>query len=185
MTVLYGFNSQPGPEPKYLLTGTAKCGVCDDGLRYKIKQGRSPQYVCYKGHVTRNAAMLDSAVETEIFRRLSEVDPSQYETDDIDDSAVMAEMDELERRLAAWEAEAIAGRVSPGAYGRAEQSLTARIEALRGKLVAPPGLELDPTSGRVTMSERRHVVRSLFTVVVPKLERWVRATADDVDITPI
>jgi hypothetical protein len=33
--------------------------------------------------------------------------------------------------------------------------------------------------------ERRQIVRGFFEVVVPKLERWVRAKPDDVLIAPI
>ncbi len=187
MTERYGFNSQPGPEPKYLLTGIAKCGVCGDGLRYYLKKGRvTPCYVCHAGHVSRPVAMLDEAVEGELFKRLNEVDPSQYESDDADDSAVLAEIDDLEGQLAEWEVEALAGRVSPGVFGRAEQSLTARIEALRAKLVAPTEREFDPDEwDDLLMSQRRRIVRGLFQVTVPKLERWVRATPEDVLITPI
>jgi site-specific DNA recombinase len=170
MRAMYGYNSQPGPEPMYLLSGIAKCGVCGDGLRYRAKQGRKPFYACQKGHVSRLADMLDKAVEAEIFKRLSGVDPSDYESDDADDSAVIAEIEELERQLAEWEAEAIAGQVSPGAFGRAERDLTARIGALRAKIETPSELELDPAQWpELTMAERRHTVRSLFEVVVPQL----------------
>jgi site-specific DNA recombinase len=186
MKALHGFSSQPGPEPRHLLSGIAKCGVCDEGLRYRAQEGRKPYYDCRKGHVSRLADMLDKAVEDEIFKRLSAVDPSDYESDDADDSAVIAEIEELERQLAEWEAEAIAGQVSPGAFGRAERDLTARIEALRGKIETPSELELDPAQWpELTMSERRYIVRSLVDVVVPKLARRVRALPGDVRITPI
>lgn len=39
MRAMFGFNSQPGPEPKYLLSGIAKCGLCDEGLWYRAKEG--------------------------------------------------------------------------------------------------------------------------------------------------
>jgi site-specific DNA recombinase len=186
MRAMYGYNSQPGPEPKYLLSGIAKCGVCGDGLGYRAKEGRKPFYACQKGHVSRLADMLDKAVGAAIFKRLSGVDPSDYESDDADDSAVIADIEELDQQLAEWEAEAIAGRVSPGAFGRAERELTARIEALRAKIETPSELELDPTQWpELTMAERRHIVRSLFEVVVPKLGRRVRALPGDVAITPL
>jgi DNA invertase Pin-like site-specific DNA recombinase len=187
MRAMYGFSSQPGgPEPKYLLSGIAKCGVCDEGLRYRARDGRVPYYDCRKGHVSRLADMLDKAVEDEIFKRLSGIDPSDYESDDADDSAVIAEIEELEQRLAEWETEAIAGRVSPGSFGRAERDLTAQIEALRGKIETPSELVLDPSQWtELTMAERRHVVRSLFEVVVPKLTKRVRALPGDVVITPV
>jgi hypothetical protein len=152
------------------------------------KKGRvTPCYVCYKGHVSRPvAAMLDTAVEAELFKRLSEVDPSEFESHDADDSAVLSKIEELERQLAEWEAEAIAGRVSPGVFGRAERDLNGRIEALRAKLIAPPKLELDREEWpELPMFERRQIVRGFFEVVVPKLERWVRAKPDDVLIAPI
>lgn len=186
MRTVYGFNSQPGPEPKYLLSGIAKCGVCGEGLRHRARQDRKPYYDCQKGHVSRLVDMLDKAVEGEIFKRLGELDPSQYEADDANDSAAIAEIAELERQLEEWEAEAIAGRVSPGAFGRAERDLTARSESLRAKIETPSELELDPTQWpELTMAERRHIVRSLFEVVVPKLAKRVRALPGDVRITPI
>lgn len=188
MTARYGFNSQPGPEPKYLLTGVAKCGVCGDGLRYYLKKGRvTACYVCYKGHVSRPVTMLDKAVEDELFKRLSDVDPAQYEADDADDNGgVLVEIEELERQLGEYEAEAIAGRVSAGAFGRIEQGLRERIEALRAKIVEPSELELNPDEWpELPMAERRQIVRGLFEIIVPKLERWVRARPEDVVIKPI
>ncbi len=186
MRGLYGYNSQPGPEPKHLLSGIAKCGVCDEGLRYRARDDRMPYYDCRKGHVSRLADMLDKAVEDEIFKRLSGIDPSDYDSNDADDSAVIAEIEELERQLAEWEAEAIAGRVSAGAFGRAERDLTARIEGLRAKIETPSELELDPAQWpELTMEERRHIVRALFHVVVPQLGKRVRALPGDVEITPV
>ncbi|ODQ98059.1 hypothetical protein BHQ21_26075 [Mycobacterium sherrisii] len=186
MRALYGYNSQPGPEPKHLLSGIAKCGVCAEGLRYRARDGRMPYYDCRKGHVSRLAEMLDKAVEDEIFKRLSGIDPSDYDSDNVDDTAVIAEIEELERRLAEWEAEAIIGKVSAGAFGRVERNLTARIEGLRATIETPSELELDPAQWpELTMAERRYVVRSLFEVVVPKLAKRVRALPGDVRITPI
>lgn len=186
MRAIYGFGSPPGQDPKHLLSGIAMCGVCGDGLRHRATYGRKPYYDCRKGHVARLADMLDKAVEDAIFTLLKDIDPAQYETEDADDSELIAQVEELQRQLGEWEAEAIAGGISPGVFGRAERELTAQIEALRGKLIAPPELELDLTQWpELTMAERRHVVRSLFRVVVPKLAKRVRALPGDVMITPI
>lgn len=186
MRVLYGRNSPQGPEPKYLLSGIAKCGVCGEGLRHRAKEGRKPYYTCYMGHVSRLVDMLDQAVERAIFKRLSGVDPSEYESTESDDAGVLAEIDELERQLVQWEEEAIAGRVSPAVFGRAEKSLNDRIACLRAKIEAPSEFELDPSLWpEMSMVERRQVVRALFTVVVPKLPRRMRAVPGDVQITPI
>lgn len=186
MRSMYGFNSQPGPEPKYLLSGIAKCGVCGEGLRHRAEEGRQPYYTCRKGHVARLADMLDKAVEAELFKRLSEIDPADYESDDADDSAVIAEIEELERQLAEWEAEARARRVTARMFGQMERELLTQIESLRAKIEAPSELELDPDQWpELSMADRRHVVRSLFEVIVPKLAKRVRALPGDVNITPI
>ncbi len=186
MRTLYAFNSQPGPEPKYLLSGIAKCGVCGEGLRHRAREGRKPYYDCQKGHVSRLVDTLDKAVEDEIFKRLSGVDPSDYESTDADDNAVIAEIDQLERELAEWEVEALARQVSARMFGQKERDLTARIESLRDKIDTPSELELDPSQWpELTMAERRHIIRSLFTVVVPKLGKRARAMPGDVDITPL
>jgi DNA invertase Pin-like site-specific DNA recombinase len=186
MVERFGFNSPPGPEPKYLLTGIAKCGVCNDGLRYRARDGRKPYYSCHKGHVSRLVDMLDKAVESALFRRLQEVDPSEFTTDDQDDDAIQDEIDELERQLTEWEAEAIAGRVSPGAFGRIEQGLRPQIDALEAKRSGPTDLEFDQALWPdLTMGEQRQIVRSQFDIVVPKLGARTRALPSDVRITPL
>lgn len=186
MRATYGTSSPRGREPVHLLSGIAKCGVCGEGLRHRSRDGRAPYYDCRKGHVSRLVDMLDKAVEAEIFKRLSDIDPSDYESDDADDSAVMAEIEELERQLAEWEAEARARRVSARMFGQMERELTTQIQALRGKIEAPSELELDPAQWPdLTMAERRHIVRALFEVVVLKLAKRVRALPGDVEITPI
>ncbi len=128
-----------------MLTGIAKCGVCDDGLRYRAKAGRKPYYACHNGHVSRLVEMLDSAVISALFKRLQDVDPSQYESGGPDDDAIQAEIDKLEGDLAEWEAKAIASEVSPGAFGRIEQGLRERIDALEAKRTGPTDLVFDPT----------------------------------------
>jgi site-specific DNA recombinase len=186
MRATYGYSSQPGPQPKYLLSGIAKCGECGEGLRHRARNGRKPYYDCRKGHVSRLVEMLDQAVEAEIFNWLSGIDPSLYETEDVDDSVVLAEIDKVQKRLDDWEAEAIAGKVSAGAFGRAERELTAEMESLRAKLHSSPELELDPAMWpELTIAERRQIVRALFRVVVPKLTRRARALPSDVTITPL
>jgi len=186
MTKLYGFNSQPGPEPKHLLTGIAKCGVCDDGLRYRAKAGRKPYYACHNGHVSRLVEMLDSAVISALFKRLQDVDPSQYESGGPDDDAIQAEIDKLEGDLAEWEAKAIASEVSPGAFGRIEQGLRERIDALEAKRTGPTDLVFDPTLWpELSVSERRQIIRAHLEVVVPKLGKRVRAVPGDVHIRPL
>ncbi len=187
MATRYGFNSQPGPEPKHLLTGIAKCGVCGSGLEYYHKKDRvTPVYWCHTGHVSRPVPLLDKTVETALFDRLADVDPAHYESGDEDASGALEAIEGLERNLEEWESEALAGRVSPGAFGRIEKGLRQQIEALQGSIVEPSGLELDPEEWpNLPMSERRRIIRGLFEITVPKLERWVRATADDVFITPV
>lgn len=168
---------------KYLLTGIATCGVCDDGLRYHLKRGRvTPVYRCHRGHVSIPVPVADEAVRRKVIERLSEVNPSDYESADVDDAAILAEIDGLERELD--EAQAglpvpLTGR-SLQMFAQFEQQQEDRIEALRAKLVAPPQLELDPDEWpSLAVDERRRIVRALFTVKLPKRESYARATVDD------
>jgi hypothetical protein len=124
----------------------------------------------------------DEAVRRKVIERLSEVNPSDYESADVDDAAILAEIDGLE-----WELdEAQAGLPMPltgrslQMFAQFEQQQQTRIEALRAKLVAPPQLELDPDEWpNLTVDERRHIVRALFTVKLPERESYARATVDD------
>lgn len=186
MTELYGFNSQPGPEPKHLLTGIAKCEVCKEGMRYRAKEGRKPYYSCQQGHVARLVEMLDKAVESALFRRLEDVDPSDYDSNGVDDEVIQAEIDELERQIAEWEAEAVAGRVSPSSFGNIEKGIRAQIEALEARRGGPTDLVFDATLWPdLTMTERRQIIRAHLEVIVPKLAKRVRALPGDVKITPL
>lgn len=186
MTEIYGYNSQPGPEPKHLLTGIAKCEVCKEGMRYRSKEGRKPYYSCQQGHVARLVEMLDKSVESALFRRLAGVDPSEYESNDVDDEAIQAEIEELERQIAEWETEAIAGRVSPGSFGNIEQGLRAQIDALEARRSGPTDLVFDAALWPdLSMAERRQIIRAHLEVVVPKLAKRVRAVPGDVKIRPL
>lgn len=186
MTETYGFNSQPGPEPKHLLTGIAKCAVCEEGLRHRAKAGRKPYYTCQKGHVSRLVEMLDKAVERKLFERLESVDPSDFESDAPNADAIQAEIDELEGQLTEWEAKAIASEISPGSFARIEQGLRGRIVSLAEKLAEPSDLELDLSLWPdLTVAERRQIIRAHFEIVVPRLGTRVRALPGDVRITPL
>jgi DNA invertase Pin-like site-specific DNA recombinase len=77
----------PGPEPRWLLTGSLRCAVCG-GMRFSVSPSsgtRIPSrvYTCRPnlqgmqgGHVTRDAYRLNALVEAAIIGRLSQPDAS-------------------------------------------------------------------------------------------------------------
>ncbi|MGA8328818.1 MAG: recombinase family protein, partial [Mycobacterium sp.] len=109
-----GYTSPPGPEPKYLLTGIARCGKCGEGVRWKFGKGRrTPSYECYRGHCSRLVESMDAAVEKALF---SFVPPIQAITKARgpqpkrhDDDAALRKIEGLENTLDEWTEAAIKG----------------------------------------------------------------------------
>jgi site-specific DNA recombinase len=172
--------TRPGPEPKHLLSGIAKCGVCGEGLRWKRYQGkRNPGYECYRGHCSREAGRMEAAVTQELFTWL----PAVYKLLS-EHAAATAEAQrkiaELQDQIKGWREAAIRGEVTPESFADIERGLLQRIEEQRGGL--SPGLVnvFDPQmvmAAWPTMSMRRkrfHVRLALDITVVPAERRGAR-----------
>jgi hypothetical protein len=175
----YGFTSRPGPDPKYLLTGIAKCGKCDEGLRMKRwgSTKRNPSYVCYRGHCCRVAHAMDAAVEKALFERLAQVDPADYESDDPIVAEAVRQIEELEDKLEDWTQSAVAGDITPQAFAKIEKGLRGRIAELSPKTAGKARPNPMPIEGleknwkRITMRQKRDIVRALVKVTVIPAER--------------
>lgn len=164
-------NLLPGPEPKHLLTGIAKCGICEDGLRYKTKNGTQPRYQCYAGHATRSSAELDEMVVNRLFEILEEIDPNQHESDDPVVDAAIREIERLEGKLEEWTENAIAEGVSPAAFAKVEKGLKERIAALRPKTSASKfrrlsAAQLGKAWPTLSTRERREIIRGYLVIKV-------------------
>jgi site-specific DNA recombinase len=185
----YGFNSQPGPEPKHLLSGLAMCGKCGEGLRRRTYANRKSTYECRMGHVARLAEDLDRTIEKRLFDRLSKVNPTKFEGDTAGVSAALGEIGKIEEHLEEWIAKSIAGEVTAAAFSRIEKGLRERITSLQPQASPPQFGGVDLTKiqanwGRMPMREKRAIVRAFFRITVKPIGR-VRALPGDVDITPI
>lgn len=162
----------PGPEPKYLLSNIAKCGVCDEGLRYRKRPGRNACYQCYRGHCVRSVKELDAAVERELFNYLGEIDPSEHESDDPVAAAALKEIAEIERQLEDWTENAIKEGVSPSAFAKVEKGWKDRINELRPKTETSGRKQLTPEQWKrawptLTTREKREFIRGYLIIKVP------------------
>lgn len=191
--------STQGAEPKHLLTGIAKCGVCGAGMRYfGPKSIKTPRYLCErKSCVSRRVDRVEELVIEVLFRILEDPDTMRYfaDADGSDLDTVAEELQVLRLRLdeaADMFADAIIDRLQ---LARIEKKLRPRIDELEGRMryVAPspvianlmgPDVELRWVA--LTPREQRAVVRELLDVTIkPSTAKCARTfNPDDVDITP-
>jgi len=90
-------------EPKYFLSGRAKCWRCGDRV-FASPMGPKGQrwmvYRCRKAHVTRRLDLVDRYVELVVLARLSRPDAADlFARDEYDLDALLAEAVELRRQL--------------------------------------------------------------------------------------
>jgi site-specific DNA recombinase len=124
-----------GNEPKYLLTGIAKCGICNDGTSVRANGSGTLRgkkgYQCEKvAHIHRNIELVDVWVERNITAYISQngidiLKPASRE--EIDTIALRAEAKKLRERKAA--------QVRMHALGEIDDSdLVTGLRAIRDRL---------------------------------------------------
>lgn len=196
---LDGYQSAPGPEPKYLLSNIAKCGVCGKGLVHKNYRNRKPLYICHEGHVSRIAEELDRIVEARLFLILSHFNPSEHTSEVPETQQLLDNLGEVEEELEGWIQSCEKGEVSRQSFIRMEKALTARADGIKDRLrnTHSPTERLDMDAVAWTwrhtdmpMRDKRRLVKVFFTIVVPPIGRTdsggrLRATSSDVSITHI
>lgn len=169
---------------KYLLSGLARCGVCDGPMRVLPGQrGRADSYVCQHGyHVRRPRAAVDDLVTRVVLARLARPDAAR----------ALARGDDAEAQQAADHAAGIRARLDEAADayaadtidGRQLQRITARLRpeldaaehAARAASTAPDLADLahPDIAARwdgLPLARRRAVVDLLVTVTVLKTAR--------------
>ncbi|KUI48420.1 hypothetical protein AU198_20835 [Mycobacterium sp. GA-1199] len=175
--------SHRGHEPRHLLTGIARCGVCGSGMRYSnppSHRSRAGRYLCQKRTcVGRRADAVDLLVEETILERLGRPDARKLFADAGDDAAVKAveEADTLRKRLASFLNEAAEGNLSAASLAALEATLQPQIDAAEAKVRAtgtsPLVAKLAGPDAReqwkqFSVKDRRAVVASLLDITINK-----------------
>ena len=162
---------------RHLLSGIAVCGVCGDRVRVQRNRG-SLAYLCASGgfHVSRTERLVDDVVTVAAVDRLARPDLVELLAGG-EDTAVreaLAEAKELRDRLSGfYDSAAAPGGITPAALARIEAQMLPQIEAAeqraRRVVVAPvlveaAGPDADARWDRLTLPQRRDVIRALMDV---------------------
>lgn len=173
---------------KYLLTGIAECGVCGSTRMSTVKHRGTGNrsFICgAKFCVSRAITPTEQLVEKKIIERLASPDVADlFGTGGDDDSAEAARKRaaELRERLAGFEAEAMAGRITPAAFGRFETKLTEQIEAAEveaRRAVLPAALT------ELAGVDPEHVAAVWQAMTIHEKRDALRATGARVTILPV
>lgn len=169
-----------GTDPRYLLSGIAKCGVCGEFMwRLKANNNGKGSYSCTKNRCTsRMIEKVDALIEETIVQYCEGIS-SIDDLDDPEAAAALAEAREL-RSLLDESTKLVAEReLSPRALAQLESSLLPKIRQLERaaeRAPSPHVLELvGPNArrhwGRMDVANRREVVRALMTVTIMPTKR--------------
>nr|WP_275092566.1 recombinase family protein [Sinomonas gamaensis] len=191
--VLQGILSDPkrgkfhGSEPAHLLTGIARCGVCDEHVVRLVNRGKYPTYICRENYcVARSQPKTDELVVAVLKARLSKSDALEaihaHAAPDV--SGAAGEVAALESRLAGLYEQAADGSLSPAGLAQVEKSVLAKLDAARQKLRAlrTPRRITIPNPGETAaqwddlpLRDQREIIRSLVQVrVMPARAKGVR-----------
>lgn len=152
-------------KPRYLLSGIAQCGRCNDGTKvytsfyqrtpYQAKNGERKTfrpkrtYKCQKNHLSRNAEPVEAYVEDFIVGRLSEPDARELfapvDHRDIDREELQTERVALKTRhddLARLVADGVLDSGSVRQQSARLQGRMNEIDGLLAPLLSNPGLKL-------------------------------------------
>lgn len=175
-----------GREPKYLLTGIAKCGICGEGVRWKLsKHNPNASYDCSRSHCSREVGAMEAAVVRYLFGLIPLlVAVAPRDTFAADHKDADRKIRELKSTLAQWRQAAISGDVTPTSFGEIEKGLLLQIEELRPKaavITIPDPDDLRAKWGTMSMRERREQIRRFLTIkVIPAERRGCRTGTLDI-----
>jgi len=169
---------------KYLLSGLARCGVCDGMLLarpdYSVRDdsGRArTTYVCTANWcVQRDGKRLDELVEGVVVARLSRQDAAQLLKPKLDVAPLHREADELRRRKEDLASALAEGILTLASVRQESRRLTERLESIEQQVTSledASGLgevvgsaDVQATWGRLSLAKKRAIVATLVRVSV-------------------
>lgn len=178
-----------GVEPKWLLSGIARCGVCQAHVRL-LKDGAFLYYCCTRSQcVARKMEFVDELVALMVVDRLSAPDAIEQLRPEPVPSRLREELDELEARLATAVDMFAAGELDRQGLARVDGQLRPKIEAVRNRMapvsldplileMAGPDAEKRWRAAKV--DKRRRLVASLVNVTIHKTSRRTDPSGVDV-----
>jgi DNA invertase Pin-like site-specific DNA recombinase len=177
-------NMRPGGERTRLLTGIARCGVCDDGTTVLggSRADGAPTYQCRSGkHLVRTAAAIESAIKDVVIARVSApdardllTDPAMADLDGLRDellaiearkSAVQAEFVNDDSKSPAW-----VGQIMAGLEARQAEVESRMVHTNRGQVLGDLVGAADPEAiwDAMPLTRRRAVVGMLLDITIKK-----------------
>jgi DNA invertase Pin-like site-specific DNA recombinase len=167
---------------KHLLTGLARCGVCEASLRF-VPHSTGPKYQC-SGHfcVMRGEAFVDSIVRLAVIKRMSRKDARRLYLRDTSDEARRARDHlamlklQMEQYYQQAESDDEDERLSAAGLARMERKYLPQIEQAERQLAAVRTaqsplitrlVEGDAAAvwdDELSVAQRREVLRSIMTV---------------------
>lgn len=169
-----------GAEPKYLLSGIAKCGVCDAPV-HVLKNHGYPSYACSKGRcVSRTVAKSDEVVVDYVLTALSDkrVIQGLRQPDKVDMQGTLNEITIQNQRLEECADQVSSGEMAPAFGAKVADKIMAQIKELeaelhstvRSPLLAKLAKMAGPNSREIwemyTTMEQRELLRGFFTVTI-------------------
>lgn len=177
-------NQRPGGERARLLTGIARCGVCDDGTTVLggSRAAGEPTYRCRKSkHMERKAGAIEQVVRQRVVDRLARDDAADLMVDRSapDFEALQAEALTISDRKKALRAEFVADdsltpawlRETMGALDARQAEVESRMaHTSRAHMFADLLRANDITSAwdALSLERQRAVVAALFTITIHK-----------------
>lgn len=182
-----------GSDPRWLLSGIAKCGVCGSPMRRQKNRGAGT-YTCMKGFCTvRRVEQTDEYVTESVLRRLES--PDVLEGLGQEDSAVsdaVAKVAALRSRLEGFMDSAADGELTPAALSRIEQKLRPQIAAaerlVRASFHSPVVADLAGSGARdkwsqIGIDERRAAIAALASIRILPVGKGKRFDPESIEIT--
>ena len=200
LTALFdGRKTGTSPEPRWLLSGYATCGVCGAVVKCTGSADRRAYTCTAHGHVRRTAPEVDRRVAAAAVARLSRPDAAGLlrppPRPGVDAAGLRAEAKRLEGKLTRMGALFAADAITEAQLKSGTREIRGRLERIAAQLDAASAPDpLAEFRGRpaaevwesLSLPRRRAVVRVLMTVVILPAGRKGRAfDPDSVRITPL